>query len=226
SAVRRGTGRSDPFRTALVAALLFSQPLAKRLEQLVEAARRLNLLLFFLGQVFLRELFQPFGRNVGFDHIIDRFKSFEYMSEDAIEFVQIALVLHQCRAREKIEILHLSRSEIGIHCLHQRQIFAQRHRYAGLLQFLEKSNEHERASLAVLSLDGSTRIGPSQGTVKADRRRSHPHRLAPALIWTRLAPVSTPGPPLQWHVRVLKSADRTSATQKSALTSAGGDVHG
>src|SRR5262249_9070456 len=140
--------------------------------------------------VFLGELFQPFRRNVGFDYIIERFQSFEEMAEHAIEFVQIALVLHQRRAREKIEILNLARGEIGIHSLHQRQIFAQRHRYARLLQFLEERNEHKPASLAALS-----RVTGGLALVKTSSRRKE--RSAPAdagLDWPTLAPVSTPGP--------------------------------
>src|SRR5262249_62191024 len=96
------------------------------------------------------------------------------MAEHAIEFVQIALVLHQRRAREKIEILNLARGEIGIHSLHQRQIFAQRHRYARLLQFLEERNEHKPASLAALS-----RV--TAGGVALGKKPSRPQeRSAPA----------------------------------------------
>ena len=73
------------------------------------------------------------------------------MTEHTVEFVQIALVLHQCRAREIIKILDLARGEIGVHGLHQRQIFAQRHRDARLFQLLEKSDEHEPTSLSELS---------------------------------------------------------------------------
>src|SRR5262249_38522764 len=84
-------------------------------------------------------------------YIIERFQSLEDMAERAIEFVQIALVLHQCRAREKIEILNLAQGEIGLHSLHQGKIFAQRHGHARLLQLLEESNEHKPASLAALA---------------------------------------------------------------------------
>src|SRR4029077_20129496 len=48
-AERRGTGGADPLVAALVAALLFGKPLAKRLHELVPA-HRLDLLPFFLGK--------------------------------------------------------------------------------------------------------------------------------------------------------------------------------
>src|SRR6185437_13858082 len=55
-AERRRTRRPDPFRAALMAALLLGEPLAQSLKQLIEAAQRLDLLLFFLGEIFLGEL--------------------------------------------------------------------------------------------------------------------------------------------------------------------------
>ena len=64
------------------------------------------------------------------------------MPEDAVELVEIALVLHQRRARQVIEILDLARGKIRLHRLHQRQIFAQRHRHAGGFEFLEEGDEH------------------------------------------------------------------------------------
>ena len=121
------------FDAALVALLLFGETLAQRLQQFVETAHGLDLLFFFLGQIFLGELFQPLGRNVGFDHAVDRLQPFEHVTEHAIELVDIALVLHQRGARQIVKIVNAARRQIGVHGFEQRQIFAQGHRHAGLL---------------------------------------------------------------------------------------------
>src|SRR6185369_12647009 len=55
---RRGTGRADPLAAALVSALLLLEALLQGLHELVPA-HRLDLLLLFLGKIFLRELLQP-----------------------------------------------------------------------------------------------------------------------------------------------------------------------
>jgi hypothetical protein len=102
----RGAGGADPFRAALVAALLLLQPFAQGLHQLVEAAERLDLGAFFLGQVLFGELLQPvcgdFGR---FDDILggDLFEPGEGVGEGLIEAVEVAFVLHHGGAREVVE---------------------------------------------------------------------------------------------------------------------------
>ena len=122
-AERRRAGGADPFAAALVAALLFLEPLAKRLHELVPA-HRLDLLLLFLGEVFLGELLQPFGRNVRLLHRVQQaFQPLEHRAEDAVELVEVALVLHQSGAGQVIEVLHRLVGEIGVERLHQRQVF-------------------------------------------------------------------------------------------------------
>src|SRR6266446_6674051 len=74
--------------------LLFLQALAQRLHELVPA-HRLDLLLLFLGEVFLRELLQPFGRNVRLLHGVQQaFQPLEHGAEHAVELVEITLVLY------------------------------------------------------------------------------------------------------------------------------------
>src|SRR3978361_1825089 len=90
-AERRGTAGADPLVAALVAALLFFQPLAQGFHELVPA-HRLDLLLLFLGEVFLGELLQPFGGDVRLLHGIEQaFQPLEYRPEYAVELVEIAL---------------------------------------------------------------------------------------------------------------------------------------
>ena len=116
--------------------------LLQRLQQLVEPAHGLDLLFLFLGEIFLRQFLQPFGRDVGFDRVAQILQPLEHVAEHAVELVEIALVLHQRGARQIIEILDAAGGQIGLHRLHERQIFAQRHRHAGAFEFLEKGDEH------------------------------------------------------------------------------------
>ena len=64
------------------------------------------------------------------------------MAEHAVELVEVALVLHQRGARQIVEILHPAAGEIGLHRLHQGEVFAQRHRHAGRFQLMEEGDEH------------------------------------------------------------------------------------
>ena len=159
-AIGRSARRADPFRAALVAALLLGQPLLQRLEQFFQPAHGLDLLLFFLGEIFLRELLQPLGRDVRFRRVAQQFQPLEHVAEHAVELVEIALVLHQRGARQIIEILHPAAGEIGLHRLHQGQILAQRDRHAGGFEFLEKIDEH------------GARIRPPRAAVKRRPLRS------------------------------------------------------
>ena len=118
------------------------EALAKRLHELVPA-HRLDLLLLFLGEVFFRELLQPFGGNVRLLHGVQQaLQPLEHGAEDAVELVEVALVLHQSGAGQVIEILHRLIGEVGVERLHQRQIFAQGHRDLRVAQRCEELQEH------------------------------------------------------------------------------------
>ena len=60
------------------------------------------------------------------------------MAEDAVELVEIALVLDQRGAREMIEILHSEAGQTRIHRLHQGQIFLESDRDPGGLELMEE----------------------------------------------------------------------------------------
>ena len=141
-AERRGAGRADPLAAALVAALLFGEALAQRLQDLVEPAHGFDLLLLLLGEVFFGEFFEPFRRNVGALRVGEKVEPFEDLAEDAVELVEIALVLHQRGAREIIKVLHPPAGEVLVHGLQQDQVFAQRHRQTGGAQFTEEGGQH------------------------------------------------------------------------------------
>ena len=70
------------------------------------------------------------------------FQPLEHGAEDAVELVEVALVLHQRGAGEIVEILDRLVGEIGVERLHQRQIFAQGHRDLRVAQRCEELQEH------------------------------------------------------------------------------------
>ena len=141
-AERRGAGGADPFVAALVAALLLFEALAQGLHELVPA-HGLDLLLLFLGEIFLRELLQPLLGNLGLVHRIEQvLQPLEHGAEHAVELVEIALVLHQRGARQIVEILHRLVGEVGVQRLHQRQIFAQGHGDLRVAQRCEELQKH------------------------------------------------------------------------------------
>ena len=119
----RGASGADPFVAALVATLLLGEALAQALHQLL-VAERLDLRLLFIGKVFFRELLQPVGRDFGREIREAELETLEDLPENAVELVEIALVLHQRRAGEKVEILDRRAGAIALERGHQRQIFA------------------------------------------------------------------------------------------------------
>jgi hypothetical protein len=126
----------------LVPALLLLEALAQRLHELVPA-HRLDLLLFFLGEIFFRELLQPFGGNVRLLHGVEQaLQPLEHGAEHAVELVEITLVLHQSGARQIVKILHRLLGEVGVERLHQHQIFTQGYRDLGVAQRCEELQEH------------------------------------------------------------------------------------
>jgi len=139
---RRGAGGADPFLAALMAAFLLGEPLTQGLEKLFEAARRLDLLLVLLGQIFLGELFKPFGWYFRGVRLLDQVETLEDVTEHAIELVEIALVLHQRRARQVVEILDTPAGKVALHRFHEHEVFAQRHRQAGLFELMEEGRKH------------------------------------------------------------------------------------
>ena len=122
-AERRGAGGADPLAAALVAALLFLEPLLQGLHELVPAYG-LDLLLLFLGEIFLGELLQPLLGDLCLAHGVEQaLQSLEHGAEHAVELVEVALVLHQGGARQIIEVLDRLFGEVGVERFHQGQIF-------------------------------------------------------------------------------------------------------
>ena len=106
-----------------MALLLFLEPLFQRLHQLVPAPERLDLALFLLGEIALGHQSQPILRNLRGDVFAHRFDPLEDMAEGPVEFIKIAFVFHKRRTGEVVEILHPPVRQIGVHRLHQGEIF-------------------------------------------------------------------------------------------------------
>ena len=141
-AIGRGAAGADPLAAALVALLLFFKTLLESLHELVPA-HGLDLLLLFLAEIFLGQLLQPLLGNLGLLHGVEQaFKPLEHRAEDAVELVEVALILHQRGPRQVVEILHRIVSEVGVERLHQREVFAQRHGDLRIAQRGEELQEH------------------------------------------------------------------------------------
>ena len=125
-------------------ALLFHQPLAQRLHQLVEPAKRLDLRAFFLGQEFLGHFAQPFGGDFhrGFRRAGRRFQPLEDFAENTVKAIQMAFILHERSARQMVEILHIKARHAGLHGAQQRQIFRNGSRHTGSAQRNDEGREH------------------------------------------------------------------------------------
>src|SRR5271170_4641192 len=138
----RGSRSADPFRPALMAALLLGKPLAKGLHQLFET-HGLELRTLLHAEVALDELEQPFFGNC---RLLDRQsevkRAFEGRGERDVKFVKIALVLDEQRSRQMVEILDRLFGQVALHRLHQRQIFARGDRNMGDPQRGEEREKH------------------------------------------------------------------------------------
>jgi hypothetical protein len=101
-----GAGGADPLAAALMAALLFGQPLAQRFHQLVEPAQRLDRGLFLGAQVLFGQLFQPFGAaGPRLQHRLggDFLQPLEAFGKGAVETVKVAFVLDHRGAGQMVE---------------------------------------------------------------------------------------------------------------------------
>ena len=149
----RGARGADPLRAALMALLLLGEALPERFHELVPA-HGLDLFFLVVGEVFLGEFFQPVGGNFRLLHRVEQgFKALERRAKHLIETVEIALVLHQQRARQKIEFVDRLVGEPLVERLHEVEIFARGDGHPRFLQGGEKGQEHGYRS-------GSGRIMP------------------------------------------------------------------
>ena len=141
----RRAARANPFIAAFMAFFLLLKPLFQLFHNFFPAAQRLNFGLFFFGEEFFGQGFQPFFRDFGHFAFGQIFQPFEDMAENLVEFVEIALILDQRGARQIIKIFDLRANHIIVQRFQQRQIFAQGNRHIGAFQLMEKIDEHGSA---------------------------------------------------------------------------------
>ncbi len=108
------TAGADPLVSAGVAALLLLEALLQFLHQLVETAERLDLRLLLIGEEAVGEALQPVVRDV-VRLFSRRFEALEDVAENPVELVEVALVLHQRRAREVVEFLRRALDHLAVH---------------------------------------------------------------------------------------------------------------
>ncbi len=123
-----GSGCPDPFAAALVTALLFLKPFLEGLHQLVEPAQGLDLGLFRVAKMLFSHLLKPLLRDIhGLQHLIggDPLEAFEAGRKGAVEFVDVAFVLHHGRAGQIVEGVDVIGGKAARHAFKKRQVFAQ-----------------------------------------------------------------------------------------------------
>ncbi len=128
---------------------LFLEALFQLLHDLFPAAQGLDLRLFLVRQVQLRQLAQPFLRNFRRGALLGRLQTLEDLAEHPVELVQVALVLHQAATGEVVKIVHVIAGHAGFHGLQKHQVFLQAAGNLGRFQFEEKIEEHVRSTLVV-----------------------------------------------------------------------------
>ena len=142
----RGAGGADPLVAALVAFLLFGQPLAQAAHQLVEAAGGLDRGALLGGQQPLGEAFEPRGGDLRLrDQRLDRdgLEPREGFGEGAVEAVEMRLVLDQRGAGEVVEPLGRPVRQPRLHPAQQVEIFPQAGRHPVATQAVEERAEHQ-----------------------------------------------------------------------------------
>ncbi len=90
-AKRRSPARPHPLRTALVALLLFFEPLLERLHELLEASHLLDKPLLLFGEVLAADGLQPVLVDLS-QGILDRLGPLHPRGEDAVEAIDVSLV--------------------------------------------------------------------------------------------------------------------------------------
>ena len=109
-AKRAGATGAYPLVAALVAFFLFFQPLAQRVHQLVPA-HGLQLLLFFLAQVFFYLLAQPVFRDGGLQVVQAGFDAVCVLGKYAVEAVVVFFILYQNSARQVVKRVHTGKRQ-------------------------------------------------------------------------------------------------------------------
>ena len=88
--------------------------------------------LLLLGEAQHEFRLQPVRRDFGREQHLEReLRALEMRGEDAVEPVVVALVLHQHRARDPVEVVRRRPDKPRLECLEERQEFSEADRHAG-----------------------------------------------------------------------------------------------
>ena len=146
--------RADPFRAALVPALLLGQALAQGLHELVPTAQRLDGGHLLGRQQLFGQLLQPFLGQLGDDVGADRLQAPEEMGEDPVEPVHMPFVLHQGGAGEKIEALDAGVGAAGLERAQQGQVFGEGGGNSRGAELGDEAGEHRALRLTAAVEEG------------------------------------------------------------------------
>src|SRR5208337_2981146 len=113
------------------------------LHDLVPAAKRLDLCLLLIGEKPFAKRAQPFLRDIRRNAVHGARKAFEDMAENAVELVEMALVLHEGGARKVVKIVDLLARDARVDRVEKGEIFFHADRDAGPLQLVEEVQKHE-----------------------------------------------------------------------------------
>src|SRR5690606_2706128 len=140
---RRDASRADPFGAAFMALLLLLQTLLQRFDELVPTAQRLDLRLLLRREIALGHAAQPLLWDARHHALEQLFGAFEMGGEGPVETVEPALVLHERRTRQIVEVFGAGVRELRLKRLEQRQELGDRDRHAGLAQLEKEWNQHK-----------------------------------------------------------------------------------
>jgi len=131
-----------------VAALLLVEQLLQALHQGFEAAEFFNLVQLLGAQEFFRQLLEPFLGQVLDRHALGRLEALEHLAEDAVEAVEVALVLHQGGAAEVVEVIDGIVGHARLHGAHEGEVLGDGGREAGRAKGQDEGREHRKAPLS------------------------------------------------------------------------------
>ena len=122
SAERRRAGGADPFLAALVAALSARRGAGAAFPSSLSRPPHASICFFSSSVRCFSVSFLSHSSGISaVSASLDEIEPLEHVAEDAVEAVEIALVLHQRRARQIVEILDAAAGEVLFHRLHERQ---------------------------------------------------------------------------------------------------------
>ncbi len=173
-----------------MAPLLLGEPLLQLLHALVPAAERLDALFLLLAQVELADRFEPFLGDLGLDGRTHQVETLEDVSKHPVEPVEVALVLHQHRPGEIVEVLDIGIDDARVERFQQGQIFLQGDRHLVGSKLLQEAGQHgeSRFSLLVVAARQSNAWAPASQCGSFDdrwRRRRPEHGSPPRISASR-----------------------------------------